>query len=321
MGELRNPIDSSGPVVVGVDGSTPSERALLWAARQAKAANAVLRVVLVRPHPVPITAIAPEPVWPWPVVHYRDEQDVAETKAKLIKVIEGTLTDDDELDVEVDVADGAVASTLIDIAEEANASMIVTGRRGIGGFKRLLLGSVSEEIATYATRPVVVIGKEPYDHHEAVVVAAVDGSENGDRALQWAHHQAGVMGARLHVVHTWEPPYIPVDSLAGTVRSLAPDEDEVRAAAQALLDGSVQRVIANQAADSADVDSTAPVEVTTELLEGYPSEQLTKAAANAKLLVVGTRGLGGFSSLLLGSVAHQCLSHAKCPVAVVRPGS
>jgi nucleotide-binding universal stress UspA family protein len=301
---------SRGPVVVGVDGSTPSERALLWAANQARIVGVGLRVVLVRPHAVPLTAIAPEPVWPWPVVRYRDEEDVADIKAKLTKIIEGTLTEGEEIDVEVDVIDGPVASCLIEIAEEAKAGMIVTGRRGIGGFKRLLLGSVSAEIATYATVPVVVIGKEPYQHHDQVIVAAVDGSEHGDRALTWAYRQAHVVGASLRVVHTWEPPYIPVDSLAGTVRSLAPDEDELRAAAQSVLDSCVARVIGP--------DPQVPVD--TELRVGYPSEQLTQAAANAQLLVVGTRGLGGFSSLLLGSVAHQCLSHAKCPVAVVRPG-
>ena len=79
MSETGSARQDPGPVVVGVDGSVVSEQALLWAAEHAYRIGADLRVVLVRTHPVPVTAVAPAPVWPWPVVHQRNEQDVAKT--------------------------------------------------------------------------------------------------------------------------------------------------------------------------------------------------------------------------------------------------
>lgn len=312
MPEIANgPESAVGPVVVGVDGSQVSERALLWAAEQARRAGVQLRVVLVRPHPIPITTMATEPVWPWPVEHQRNEEDVAQTKAMLTGIVEATVPDEVEIDIEIDVVDGPTGSRLIDVATDVGASAIVVGRRGIGGFKRLLLGSVSEEVATYAHCPVIVTAREPIADVEPVVVVGVDGSERGDLALQWAAEQARITSSRLHVVHTWERPFIAPDSIAGTLRSIGPDADE--------LEELERQVLVEVIARSADV--LTAVEVTSELRDGHPSEELTTAAREhgAQLLVVGTRGLGGFSSMLLGSVAHQCLSHAICPVAVIRP--
>lgn len=305
------PESAVGPVVVGVDGSEVSERALLWAAEQARRSGVQLRVVLVRPHPIPVTTMAAEPVWPWPVAHQRNEQDVAQAKSMLTGIVEATIPNEIEIDVEIDVVDGPTGSSLIDVATDVNASVIVVGRRGIGGFKRLLLGSVSEEVSTYANCPVVVTASVADPVAEPVIVVGVDGSARSDLALRWAGEQARVTKARLHVVHTWERPFIAPDSIAGTLRSIGPDPDELEELERQVLADILQR----SAAD------LAGIEVTSELRDGHPSEQLTDAArdSQAQLLVVGTRGLGGFSSMLLGSVAHQCLSHAICPVAVIRP--
>ena len=308
---VMGPETTVGPVVVGVDGSVVSERALLWAAEQARRTGVALRVVLVRPHPIPVTAMATDPVWPWPVIHARNEQDVAAAKELLTTTVESTIPNETEIDIEVDVVDGPTGSSLIDVAVEVNASMIVVGRRGIGGFKRLLLGSVSEEVSTYAMCPVVVTAADAEPSDSPVVVVGVDGSERADIALRWAGEQARVTRARLHVVHTWERLYIAPDSIAGTLRSIGPDADEVEALERQVLLDVVDRA-------RADLEG---IEVTTELRDGHPSEQLVEAAsdAGAQLLVVGTRGLGGFTSMLLGSVAQQSLRHATCPVAVIRP--
>ncbi len=299
------------PIVVGVDGSTASESALDWAAEQAQLSGAQLRIVLVRPHPIPVTAMAPVPVWPWPVIHQRNEQDVAEAKAMLAIIVAATIPAADELDIEIDVIDGPTGSSLIEVATQVEASMIVVGRRGIGGFKRLLLGSVSEEVSTYAPCPVVIAQSNSL-RSDPVVLVGVDGSTGGDLAFRWAAAQARVTKSRLHVVLTWEPPQVAPDSLAGSLQSIGPDLDELEARERSLL----ADVLARCAQDLVGVN------VTPELRTGYASEQLTQAASelHARLLVVGSRGLGGFSSMLVGSVAHQCLRHANCPVAVVRAG-
>ena len=110
---------------------------------------------------------------------------------------------------------------------------------------------------------------------------------------------------------SWEPPYAAPDSLAGTMPFLAGDQAELAKHARKVLDDSIARSI----------PTDTSLTVTSAVLEGYPSAVLTEVASgdHAELLVIGTRGLGGFSSMLLGSVAHQCLHHAVCPVAVIRP--
>ncbi|HAM21091.1 MAG TPA: universal stress protein UspA [Actinobacteria bacterium] len=312
MNELKATEEqTTGPVVVGVDGSIASERALLWAAEHAFRMGAGLRVVLVRTHPVPVTSIAPAPVWPWPVVHHRDEQGAAETREMLAEIVTATIPAKYDDNVKVDVVDGDSASSIIEVAREHRAALIVVGRRGRGGFKRLLLGSVSDEVATYAPCPVVVTGKHSEWTPQSTIVVGVDGSADSDRALKWAANQAQLVGSRLHVVHAWEPPYAAPDSLAGTMPFLADDQGELAKHAQKILSDSIARCVP----DGSDLT------VTSEVLEGYPSAMLTEVASgdHAELLVIGTRGLGGFSSMLLGSVAHQCLHHAVCPVAVIRP--
>lgn len=299
------------PIVVGIDGSTVSEKALLWAANQAQLCNAQLRVVLVRPHPIPITAMAPQPIWPWPVIHQRDEEEVAVTIKMLSRIVFSTIPEEPDVDVVIEVIDGPTGSSLIDVATDVDAQLLVVGRRGIGGFKRLLLGSVSEEVSTYAPCPVVVAAQRDTDHAAPVIVVGVDGSEQGDRALRWASDQARATGHRLHVVYSWERPYIAADSLAGAMPSLGPDLQALEVLEQEVLANILVRC-------AADFEG---IEVSSQLREGHPAEQLTLAAheENSELLVVGSRGLGGFSAMLLGSVAQQCLRHANCAVAVIRP--
>lgn len=143
------------------------------------------------------------------------------------------------------------------------------------------------------------------------VIAAVDGSEDSIRALDWAADAAASAGAPLHVVHIWadaslmrpvaEPllppalpaPRSPVASLTNPVLDRARDH----------LDGRV---------DAPDVRYTS--------MPGTPSPTLVRLSAEARLLVLGSRGRGGFASLLLGSNGRACAAHAACPVVVV-PGS
>jgi nucleotide-binding universal stress UspA family protein len=134
------------------------------------------------------------------------------------------------------------------------------------------------------------------------IVVGVDGSEPSRGALTWALRQAELTGARLVAVTCWEypvsfgwaPPY-PLD--------FNPDND-----ARAMLDALVDEAVAG----------SPHVEVERVVAEGHPARILLDAAKNADLLVLGTRGHGGFAGLLLGSVSEHCVAHAACPVVVVR---
>jgi nucleotide-binding universal stress UspA family protein len=129
------------------------------------------------------------------------------------------------------------------------------------------------------------------------VVVGVDGSAGSTHALEWAAAEADRSGALLEVHTVYSPGYVFVTS------------EEVQAIMQEVIDDAAARVAA-----------LAPgVEVKGVTHEGATAKILIEASRGADLLIVGSRGLGGFSGLLLGSVSQQCSHHAHCPVLIVRP--
>jgi len=139
------------------------------------------------------------------------------------------------------------------------------------------------------------------------IVVGVDGSETSQAALLWAYNEAAHHGASLTAVTTWRAPTLPMSPPYGAV----PDRDyetQPTRAALALLEQS-----------TAALDARSPaVDVRTSIEEGHPAEVLIERSREADLLVVGSRGYGGFKGMLLGSVSQQLVAHAECPVVVVR---
>jgi nucleotide-binding universal stress UspA family protein len=145
------------------------------------------------------------------------------------------------------------------------------------------------------------------------IVVGIDGSQGGLRALEWALEEARLRQASLHVVHAWIVPLIdalPEPWVVGSP-SIGPSDEDVHEhleqAARQILDAAV---------DAART-SGAGAEIVGELVEGRPAGALIESARDADLLVVGSRGRGGFAGLMLGSVSAQCVHHAPCPVVVV----
>jgi nucleotide-binding universal stress UspA family protein len=137
------------------------------------------------------------------------------------------------------------------------------------------------------------------------VLVGVDGSLGSRRALAWAANEARQHNAELHVLTAWLPPVPPVGiGYAGYVTDL-PDAGQIAAREQA---DTVERELG----DSPDVM------VKQETIEGHAAERLIEASADADLVVVGCRGHGGFTGMLLGSVSQHLAAHAKCPVTVIR---
>jgi nucleotide-binding universal stress UspA family protein len=149
------------------------------------------------------------------------------------------------------------------------------------------------------------------DAEMPAVVVGVDGSDGAAHALRWALDEARLRGAQLRVIHAWFLPLIlsaPSDETFG-IPPPASSLEEVRTA----LAREAERVLAASLRGTGSDD----VQVVGEVVEGKPAHVLTDAAADADLLVVGSRGLGGFTGLLLGSVSQQCAHHARCPLVVV----
>ena len=140
----------------------------------------------------------------------------------------------------------------------------------------------------------------------SAIVVGVDGSEGSIRALRFALEEARVRDVELRVVHAWHIP--PAIYGSGWVPT-GVDLDEYRK----LAETSLARTLSDGGADD------AGLAVTPMLHEGDAVDVLCAEAAHADLLVVGSRGLGGFRGLLLGSVSQQVVHHAPCPVVVV-PG-
>ncbi len=286
-GPTRQPLD----IVVGVDGSGPSRRALAWAATEA--ARTGDRLV---------------PVLCWTAIDrvggddaFRTGFTAEDATNVLHSVVAEVLGSEPGVVVRPEVVTEAPAKGLV--ARSTGAAALVVGERGRGGFPGLTLGSVSHAVATHATAPTVVCRGEPSAHGRVVV--GVDGSEGSDAALRWAAAHAARRGAGLEVVRAWTSPLI------GLPDGMMFDIDLVKAAedtGQAELDAQVTRVLGEVGDD-----------VTTLLTEGPASVALVERAAAADLVVVGPRGRGPLTSRLLGSVTYKLLHHSPCPVAVVPP--
>lgn len=139
----------------------------------------------------------------------------------------------------------------------------------------------------------------------------VDGSDGAAEALRWALGEARLRGADVRVVHARSVPLvlsIPSADAFG-VPEPAGSMDQVRTALRKEADNVLEASLKGVEADDVTIEG--------EVVEGKAAQVLIEAARNADLLVVGTRGLGGFTGLLLGSVSQQCTHHAPCPVVVV----
>jgi nucleotide-binding universal stress UspA family protein len=133
------------------------------------------------------------------------------------------------------------------------------------------------------------------------LVVGVDGSESSVAALRWAARVAPALGVQIDVVITWS--YPATYGTAGGVTDWRPDQD-----AATVIDAVLGRVFGDG----------RPAGLRTILREGHAAHVLVEASRGASLLVVGSRGYGGFSGLLLGSVSRYCAEHAFCPVVVDR---
>ncbi|HZT53981.1 MAG TPA: universal stress protein [Gaiellaceae bacterium] len=141
----------------------------------------------------------------------------------------------------------------------------------------------------------------------SMIVVGVDRSAAAKEALRWAGEEARLRGAALRVVHAWQFPVAAVEAGFGGAY-YGELLETLRRDAEALVE---------QLCAEAGVPEG--VEVQRVAVEAAPAQALVDAAAEADLLVVGSRGHGGFAGLLLGSVSQQCAQHAPCPVVIVRP--
>jgi nucleotide-binding universal stress UspA family protein len=294
---------ATGAVVVGVDGSESATRAVQWAADLAARRRRRLRI-----------AHAYGSVGPYYGGDLAFPSGVLETLADdarqlVADAAEAAAAAGPGVDVEVQAADAAPIPLLIELSGQA--AMVVLGSSGRGGFAGMLAGSTAVRVAAHAQSPVVVVRAregEPAPPAEGPVVVGVDGSSLSDRAVAYAFEEASLREASLVAVHAWaDLEYENPVHRARTLVEGGPQEvDEERLLAERLAgwqekypDVPVERVIARD----------------------KPRHELLQRSVTAQLVVVGSRGRGGFRGLLLGSTSQALLHHAECPVMIVRPAA
>jgi len=142
-----------------------------------------------------------------------------------------------------------------------------------------------------------------------VIVFGVDDSEEAKAALRFAVDEAKLRQATLRAIHTWHfNSYLGAAAIEGSYTGFSGELEERQRAAEAALDAMLREVEAE----------TGAMQLERRVVEGSPAAALVEESRGADLLVVGSRGLGGFAGLLLGSVSQQCAHHAACPVVIVR---
>lgn len=269
-------------IVVGYDGSSDSELALDWADALAAEHGRPLRVLISEVDPTQVLVATSE----WHLAKLAQlEADVRDRLAAAWAH-----------ETALEVVSAPPAQALIEAS--AHAVAVVLGARGHGLLSGVLLGSVSQHVTRHASCPVVVT-RTPYHPDSNRVVVGVDGSTGSRKALEFAFDHASRSGSTVTAIHGW--------------RNLArgyPGDGLLEEIATA------ERLLAEALAGFA--DQYPDVKGSAEAIPHPPQRALADASESAELVVVGSRGLGAFAGLLLGSVSQSVLHHARCPVAVVR---
>lgn len=284
------------PIVVGYDSSSAGQPAFDWALREAQRREVPLHLMVSRGvmYAAAPTVGAASP-WPYDITGelVEEAKSFAAARASGVPVVTHS-------------AFGSPASVLVNASNEA--AMVVVGRRHHTVLGEAVAGSTSTQVVAHAACPVVVVDQDHDVATDAPIVVAVDGSASNDAALAFAFERAAALGASVVAVHAW---WLDVPGRVGGSWLNEDQVEELRKAEQALLDASVATW----------TDKYPHVPVRRVLTRDLPVDAVLAEAEGAQLVVVGSRGHGGFTGLVLGSVSQGLLHHERpCPLAVVHPG-
>lgn len=283
------------PLVVGVDGSAGARQAIRWAVRTAALYDAPLLLTHALGVPdhyagvLPPTPKVVDAVWARGSALLNDAVRYAESLGAG--------------DVRTEIREDSPNAVLLDVAR--GAQMLVLGAPEHHRLTDIVvLGPLAPQLSAHAPCPVVVVHGDQTDPATAPVVVGVDGSPLSERALALAFEEALRRRAPLTAVHAFSGAFAEA-VLAEPIPDWPP------------LDRLEREILAERLA--AWSEKYPSVQVRRELVHQSPGPALIEFSRNAQLVVVGSRGLGGFRGLLLGSTSQKLIYHAACPVMVVRP--
>ncbi|OXM45414.1 universal stress protein [Amycolatopsis alba DSM 44262] len=296
---MSRPLPSAGPIVVGVDGSAGSKAATVWSAQAAERHDAPL--VLLHALAIPDFYAGPT-VPPTEELLHKVRVRGESIAREMTEVAEHVAVSA----VETRISDDAPALALLDVSRDAR--MIVLGSTEHNRLTSLFGGSVTTSLAAHASCPVVSVRGRTWDLPGArnrPVVVGVDGGSTSDLALTAAFAEASARDAELIAVHAW--------GHVGGSRSFG---DSLGNYEWELVAESARNRVAGQLAPFR--DSHPDVKVQQVAVRDDPRQELLRWSVKAQLIIVGSRGRGGFRGLLLGSTGQALLHHAACPVLIAR---
>ncbi|SDH36214.1 Nucleotide-binding universal stress protein, UspA family [Sinosporangium album] len=281
----------TGYIAVGTDGSDSSATAVKWAAEDAARRGCGLTVVHVCE-----SWIYDVPYQPVPL---STEGPAGYCEGVLQAAVELARVQAPGIEVTTRMPRGRVTENLL--KESESAIQVVVGSRGLGGFTGLLAGSVSIGLAGHAACPVVVVREVP-ETSQGKIVVGFDGSPHAQAALDYAFEEARRRDTTLEILYAWQLPLMSSYAAGYAI----PMDDLFKRSEDAIVE-----------ALSPWIDKYPDVHTTKASVSDHPVSALSEASKHADLVVVGSRGLGGFGAAILGSISRGVLHHAHCPVAVV----
>ncbi|WP_199433761.1 universal stress protein [Qaidamihabitans albus] len=290
---------SGGPIVVGTDGSESATDAVLWAAEVAARRHRPLRIVHA------FTAF--QAFYGGALPPSAEVYDTLEAEGKsILAAAQHAAKDEGAGAVETALLNSDAVPALV--GESRSAGMVVLGASGRGGFADMLAGSTAVGVTSHAECPVVVIRRREDGtpvRADGPVVVGVDGSPVSEEAIAVAFQEASLRNAPLVAVNAWlDVEYYSAFNEARVYFEGGPHEQDQ------------ERILAERLAGWQQTYPDVAVERVVVL--DRPRHQLLERSRSASLLVVGSRGRGGFRGLLLGSTSQALIQHAQCPVIVVR---
>ncbi len=290
-------------ITVGVDGSAGSTAAVAWAAKIASLRHLELRIV----HGLQLAGLYYGGGLIGAGAERLFDAIVADGQRVVTDARSLAASVDPDLVITTEAPNDPPVPRLID--ESRHARMLVVGHTGTGGFTGMLIGGTAASVASHAHCPVAVVrgrhGTTTIPGSGPVAVG-IDGGPNSEPAVAVAFEEASLRGVPLVAIHAWTD--VTYEDTRGTARirtqpeTLEQDEDRLL----------TQRLAGWQ-------EKFPDVEIRRVLVRDRARHALLEVSAEAQLVVVGSRGLGGFSGMLLGSTSQALVQHAECPVLVVRP--
>jgi nucleotide-binding universal stress UspA family protein len=304
--EREEPMSIFMKILLATDGSEPSEIAARTALDLAKRLDSEVHVIHVAPEHPYVRAY-------YDLRHQEEEEGLRREDQRMLDEYVDHLRKAGGTVAESYLRVGEAAKEIVEVAEELGVGLVVLGNRGHGRIRRALMGSVSMGVLRHAHCSVLIVrGHGPEQERESLlgkILVAIDGSEGACKAAQVAAEVANATGSEVHLVYAMQEerykPHLGPEMWEGWEEGF----EHAKRSAHSWVEQEAERMRG---------EGTKAVE--SHLLIGRPDAAIVWSAEKlgARLVVVGSRGLGGISRALIGSVSDSVVRHAHCPVMVIR---